>query len=174
MNGSSDPPAEEQPADQAPTSGQSLPIPAAAGAVPHRGRLFGIDFGTKRIGIAICDDDQRIASPIENYSLLRPEADAIRLRTLAAEYRIVGMIVGLPLHMGGEEGQKAREARRFGAWAAGATNLPLAFWDERLTSALAEDYLRMAELSPKKRKLRLDKVAAQIMLQSYLESRANS
>jgi putative Holliday junction resolvase len=170
MNGSSDPPAEEQPGDRAPSSGQGPPNPAAADAVPRRGRLFGIDFG----GIAICDDDQRIASPIENYSLLRPEADATRLRTLATEYRIVGMVVGLPLHMGGEEGQKAREARRFGAWAAKATGLPLGFWDERLTSALAEDYLRMAELSPKKRKLRLDKVAAQIMLQSYLESRAKS
>jgi len=73
--------------------------------------------------------------------------------------------------MGGEEGQKAREARNFGAWAASATALPVAFWDERLTSAMAEEHLLSANLSSKKRKMRLDKVAAQLMLQSFLESR---
>jgi putative Holliday junction resolvase len=93
------------------------------------------------------------------------------LQNVAREYRVVGLVVGLPLHMGGEEGQKAREARRFGAWAASATTLPLMFWDERLTSALAEEYLISAQMSRKKRKTRIDKVAAQIMLQSYLESR---
>jgi putative holliday junction resolvase len=139
--------------------------------IPGRGRLLGLDFGTRRVGIAVCDDEQRIASPLEIYTRSRAQADALRLQTLVREYRIVGLIVGLPLHMGGEEGQKAREARRFGAWAASAVDLPLAFWDERLTSATAEDYLVSAQLSRKKRKTRLDKVAAQIMLQSYLESR---
>jgi putative holliday junction resolvase len=139
--------------------------------VPPRGRLLGLDFGTRRVGVAVSDDEQRIASPLEIYTRSRPEADAVHLQNIAREYRIVGLIVGLPLHMGGEEGQKAREARRFGAWAVSATTLPLAFWDERLTSATAEEYLLSANLSRKKRKTRIDKVAAQIMLQSYLESR---
>jgi len=171
MSGSCEANAEEGPAEENRQPQQRTPSRSEGDLVPRRGRLMGLDFGTRRIGIALCDDDQRIASPLENYSRLRPEADALRLKTLAGEYRAVGLVVGLPLHMGGEEGQKAREARRFGAWAANATALPLTFWDERLTSSLAEEYLRSAQLSPKKRKMRLDKVAAQIMLQSYLESR---
>ncbi len=141
-----------------------------AHSLPRRGSLMGIDFGTRRIGIAVSDDEQRVASPLENYTRAEREADAQRLKRVAEEYRIRGLVVGLPLHMGGEEGQKAREARRFGFWAASVTGLPLAFWDERLTSALADEFLRSAQLSPKKRKERLDKVAAQIMLQSYLDS----
>jgi putative Holliday junction resolvase len=137
----------------------------AADVFPVRGRLLGLDFGTKRVGIAVCDDEQRIASPLEIYTRSRPELDAGHLQHVAREYRVVGLVVGLPLHMGGEEGQKAREARRFGAWAASATTLPLTFWDERLTSAAAEEYLISARLSRKKRKTRIDKVAAQIMLQ---------
>src|SRR5262249_22590677 len=129
------------------------------------------DFGTKRVGIAVSDDEQRIASPLEIYTRSRPELDAIRLKNVAREYRIVGLVVGLPLHMGGEKGQKARGAPPFGAWATSRTSLPLAFWDERLTSATAEEYLLAAEMTRKQRKTRLDKVAAQIMLQSYLESR---
>lgn len=176
MSGSSESNAEEGPAEHdrppqhKPLSREPLSR-VEDDLIPRRGRLLGLDFGTRRIGIAVCDEDQRIASPLENYNRSRPEVDALRLKALAGEYRVVGVVVGLPLHMGGEEGQKAREARRFGAWAASATALPLAFWDERLTSVLAEDYLRSAQLSPKKRKMRLDKVAAQIMLQSYLESR---
>jgi putative Holliday junction resolvase len=171
MSGSCEPNAEEGPAEHERPPQPQTPSRAEGDLVPRRGRLMGLDFGTRRIGIALCDEDQRIASPLENYSRSRPEVDALRLKTLAGEYRVVGVVVGLPLHMGGEEGQKAREARRFGAWAASATALPLAFWDERLTSSQAEEYLRSAQLSPKKRKMRLDKVAAQIMLQSYLESR---
>jgi putative Holliday junction resolvase len=139
--------------------------------LPRRGRLVGLDFGTRRIGVAISDDEQRIASPLENYDRVRPDLDGRRLHTIADEYRATGIVVGLPLHMGGEEGQKAHEAREFGAWVANATGLPVAFWDERLTSALAEEFLQAAQLTKKKRQRRLDMVAAQIMLQSYLDSR---
>ncbi len=140
--------------------------------LPRRGRLIGLDFGARRIGIAVSDDEQRIACPLENYNRSRREIDAQRLRAVAGECRATGLVVGLPLHMGGEEGQKAAEARRFGAWAAAMTGLPVAFWDERLTSATAEEILMAAGLSAKKRKARIDKLAAQIMLQSYLDSRA--
>jgi len=139
--------------------------------LPSRGRLLGLDYGTRRLGIAVSDDDQRVACPLENYSRSNRDADARQLSNLAREYGIVGLVVGLPLHMGGEEGIKAREARNFGAWAAAATGLPVGYWDERLSSYLADEMMREAQLSPKKRKARLDKVAAQIMLQSYLDSR---
>jgi putative Holliday junction resolvase len=142
-------------------------------SLPHRGRLLGLDYGTRRIGLALCDDEQRIASPLENYDRRRPALDAEHLAEAARENRVVGLVVGLPLHMGGEEGQKANEARRFGSWAAAALGLPLDFWDERLTSYLAQELMRDAGLSRKKQKSRLDKVAAQLMLQSYLDSRTN-
>ena len=115
MSGSCEPNAEEGPAEHERPPQPQTPSRAEGDLVPRRGRLMGLDFGTRRIGIALCDEDQRIASPLENYSRSRPEVDALRLKTLAGEYRVVGVVVGLPLHMGGEEGQKAREARRFGA-----------------------------------------------------------
>jgi len=164
MNGSSEPDAVSEKIVPAETGAQCRDL-------PRHGRLLGLDFGTRRIGIAVSDEEQKFASPLENYSRSQREADARRLQAVAEEYRAAGLVVGLPLHMGGEEGQKAGEARRFGAWAASVTSLPVTFWDERLTTSLAEEYLRAAQLSPKKRKLRLDKVAAQIMLQSFLDSR---
>jgi putative Holliday junction resolvase len=85
----------------------------------------------------------------------------------------VGLLVGLPLHTGGEEGIKAKEARAFGQWLGEATGLPVEFWDERCTTAAAEDSLREAGLSHRKRKDRRDRVAAQIILQSYLDSRTS-
>ena len=166
MSGSSEPDPARRPAADA--EGAAIVV------VPRRGRLLGLDYGTRRIGIAVTDDEQNISSPLENYTRIRPELDGQCLKNLAGEYRVVGLVVGLPLHMGGEEGQKAREARNFGKWVASATALPLAFWDERLTSAVAEEHLLAAKLTSKKRKERLDKVAAQIMLQSYLESRRQS
>ena len=92
------------------------------------------------------------------------------MKRLATEYEAVGLIVGLPVHMSGDEGTKAREARVFGEWAGRACGLPVVYWDERYSSAMAELYLQQAEVSPKKQKQRLDKVAAQVMLQTFLDS----
>ena len=163
MNGSCEPPA-------TPRAPKTEPTAQSDSAFPSRGRLLGLDYGTRRVGVAVSDDDRRIASPLENYNRVRPEADARYLQRVVEDYRPVGLVVGLPLHMSGEEGEKAKEARRFGAWAAKVTGLPVVFWDERLTSALADDFLRSAEMSAKQRKARLDKVAAQIMLQAYLDA----
>jgi putative holliday junction resolvase len=139
--------------------------------IPVRGRLLGLDFGTVRVGLAVSDEEQRLALPLETYTRRDRQRDAQHLIAVLGDYHIVGLIVGLPLHMGGEEGQKAGEARRFGAWARSVTALPTAFWDERLSTSLADEHLMAARLSPKKRKLLRDKIAAQIMLQSYLDSR---
>src|SRR5206468_3720973 len=92
------------------------------------------------------------------------------LVNLAAEERIVGFVVGLPVHLSGEESQKSHEARQFGKWVKEITGLPTAFFDERFTSAHAEALLMQAELTKKRRKERLDKLAAQILLAAYLES----
>jgi putative holliday junction resolvase len=159
----------DSPSERVAHSGGDQPRSVSVAAIPERGRLLGLDFGARRIGIAVCDVEQRFASPLENYPRSRPQTDAVHLEAVARGQEAVGLVVGLPLHMGGEEGQSAHAARRFGKWAASVTGLPHAFWDERLSSALADEYMRDAGLSPKKRKLRRDKVAAQIMLQSYLD-----
>jgi putative Holliday junction resolvase len=148
-------------------SATDAPVPT----VPRRGCLLGLDFGTRRVGFAVSDEEQRLAVPLETYSRRTLDEDARHLTAVIGDYRIVGLVIGLPLHMGGEEGQKAGEARLFGSWAGTASGLPIAFWDERLTTAQADEHLAAARLSPKKRKLLRDKIAAQIMLQSYLDSR---
>jgi putative holliday junction resolvase len=138
---------------------------------PRNGRLLGVDFGTVRVGLAVSDPDGIIASPLETYARRDAVRDAAFVTGIVRAERIVGLVVGLPLHTGGEEGIKAREARDYGAWLAEATGLPVVFWDERCTTAAADDALRGAGLSHGKRKDRRDRVAAQIILQSYLDSR---
>jgi putative holliday junction resolvase len=139
-------------------------------ALPRTGRLAAIDYGSVRIGVAITDQEQRLASPLENYTRRGQEADARWLKELAASERIVGFVVGLPVHMSGKESQKSREARQFGQWLGELTNLPVRYFDERYTSAQAEALLMDAELTKKRRKERLDKLAAQILLATYIES----
>lgn len=136
------------------------------------GRIAGIDLGTVRIGIALSDPDRSIASPYENYTRRGAKADAGRFRQLAAEAEVTLWVVGLPVHLDGREGEKATEARQFGKWLAEKTGVPVEFFDERLTSAEAEQLLLGARISRKRRRQRTDMVAAQIILSAYLESRA--
>ena len=89
---------------------------------------------------------------------------------VAREHRAVGLVVGLPLHADGQESDKSREARVFGAWISKVIGLPVVFWDERFTTALAEDALLAAGLTNKKRRDRRDRVAAQMILQTYVEA----
>lgn len=135
-----------------------------------QGRIAGIDYGTKRIGIAVTDRRQTLASPLENYNRSGAEADARRFKRLVAEEEIKLFVVGLPVHTSGHESQKSREARKFGDWLAQLTGVPVEYFDERYTSAEAEQHLLAAELTSKRRKQRLDMLAAQIMLAAYLES----
>lgn len=159
------------PAADAKAAGQPQAAKAAATAsFPATGRLLGLDYGTKRIGVAVTNDEQTIACPLDNRTRQSAEQDGLYLQKIARDYDAVGLVVGLPVHMSGDEGQKAGEARRFGAWAGKVTGLPVRFHDERFTSLIAEQHLIGAELSSKKRKARLDKVAAQILLQSYLDA----
>ncbi len=132
-------------------------------------RIAGIDYGTKRIGIAITDPAQSIASPLETYARRDDTQDAARFRRLVEEERIARFVVGLPVHLDGRESQKSTEARRFGAWLAEVTGRQVEFFDERFTTHEAEIYLSGAKLTKKKRQARLDKLAAQIMLTAYLE-----
>ncbi|MCX7701764.1 MAG: Holliday junction resolvase RuvX [Gemmataceae bacterium] len=134
------------------------------------GRLLGVDYGQVRVGLAICDSEQRIASPLTIYKRRDPATDADFFRQLATREEVSGIVVGLPVHMSGDEGGKAKEARAFGEWLAQITGLPVAYWDERFSTLTAEEHLRQAGLSYQRRRERLDKVAAQIILQSYLDA----
>jgi putative Holliday junction resolvase len=134
--------------------------------------LIGVDYGTVRIGLAVCDPDRLIASPLETYTRRDPESDAVYFQNLARVENAVGFIIGLPLMtLTGDEGAKAKECREFGAWLTSVTGLPVEYQDERYTSSAAEDALWTAGLTHKKRKDRRDRVAAQLILQSFLESR---
>jgi putative Holliday junction resolvase len=138
--------------------------------IARTGRLAAIDFGTVRLGVAITDPEQRLASPLENYTRRGLDADARWIIELVGQERIVGFVIGLPVHASGNESQKSREARQFGQWVAATTKIPVRFFDERYTTAHAESLLAEAELTKKRRKERLDKLAAQILLTAYLES----
>ncbi len=138
-------------------------------AVPP-GRLAGVDYGSVRIGIALSDPEQRLASPFENYTRRGAAADAIFFRRLAADERIAQFVVGLPIHLDGRESEKSTEARKFGVWLHETTGVEVVYFDERFTTNEAERSLAAAHLTKKKRKARLDKLAAQILFSAYLEA----
>jgi putative Holliday junction resolvase len=134
------------------------------------GKLLGVDFGHVRIGLAVSDPDRKFAFPLATYERQNAEQDAEYFRAVIAEEVIVKLVVGLPLHLNGREGHKAIEARAFGAWLTQVTGLQVVFWDERFTTVEAESALWSAGMTNKRRKARRDRVAAQILLQSYLEA----
>ena len=138
--------------------------------LPSTGRVAGIDFGTVRIGIAVSDPGRLIATPIENYTRSGIDTDARRFRRLVEEEEIVLFVVGLPLHISGDESAMSIEARQFGQWITETTDMPVVYHDERLTSFEAEEMLLSAELSSKKRKKRLDMLAAQRILAGWIDS----
>ena len=144
------------------------------GEFPLHGRIAAVDFGQVRIGLAITDPNRSLASPLANYTRRGEAADAKYFCQLVQDERLVGFVVGLPLHMSGDESQKSTEARAFGAWLALQTDCPVVFHDERFSSLAADALMGEADLSPKQRKKRRDMLAAQVILTSFLESAENS
>ena len=134
------------------------------------GRIAGVDFGTVRVGIAITDSQQKIASPFDLYQRQGKDQEAKYFCDLVASEQIALWVVGLPIHTSGSESKKSREARDFGAWLEATTGIPTTYFDERFTSQFADELLKESAMSGKKRKQRRDKIAAQIILASFLES----
>jgi putative Holliday junction resolvase len=135
-----------------------------------KGRILAIDPGKVRIGLAICDADRTIASPLAQYTRRDAAQDAKYFKTLVAEEKVGSILIGLPVYMSGDEGPQAKVARAFGKLVEEWTTLPVRYWDERYTTRFAETMLWDAGLTHKKRKERRDQVAAQILLASYLEA----
>jgi putative Holliday junction resolvase len=134
------------------------------------GRVAGIDFGTVRIGIALSDRDRIIASPYETYVRKSLKQDALYFRRFVTEEEVERFVLGMPIHLNGNLGEKAKEVFQFGCWLAETTGIETDYIDERYTSVEAERFLREAKLTNKKRKERRDKVAAQMILSAYIES----
>jgi len=133
-------------------------------------KLLGIDHGKARIGLAISDPDRKIAFPLATHHRTNRDQDAAYFRKVIADEGVGGLVVGLPIHLNGNEGQAAAAVREFGAWLGELTGLPLVYWDERFTTVEAEAALWDAGLTHKKRKERRDRVAAQMLLQAYLDA----
>jgi putative Holliday junction resolvase len=150
-----------------------LPLIEAASHFPPRGVLMGIDLGTKTIGVAGSDPDRRLAAGIETIARKNFSTDAQRLLALAAERSAVGFVLGLPINMDGSEGPRAQSTRAFARNLGKLTDLPIAFWDERLSTAAVERQLIEADVSRKKRAAVIDQHAAVFILQGALDRLAH-
>jgi putative Holliday junction resolvase len=145
---------------------------------PETGRIAAVDYGTVRIGIAVCDPDRILASPVEVYQVRDQKRDAEYFQSLAKQEHLAGFVVGLPLHCDGGESQKSKECREFARWLSDQTMLPVRLFDERFSTAAAKERLsgvrgardRPQRLSRQKKKKQLDAVAALVLLESFLEA----
>jgi putative pre-16S rRNA nuclease len=146
-----------------------LSLADAAAVLPPRGVLIGLDLGSKTIGVAASDPDRRVAAPVETISRKRFNLDAVRILELAAERRAAGLVLGLPINMDGSEGPRAQSTRAFARNLARLTEMPIALWDERLSTAAVERALIAADASRAKRKAVIDQHAAAYILQGALD-----
>jgi putative pre-16S rRNA nuclease len=140
-----------------------------AAFLPARGALIGLDLGTKTIGVASSDPDRKLAAGIETIARKNFTADAKHLLALAAERAAAGFVLGLPVNMDGSEGPRAQSTRAFARNFAKLTELPIALWDERLSTAAVERELIAADVSRKKRAAVIDQHAAAYILQGALD-----
>ena len=135
--------------------------------LPNSGRLLALDVGEKRLGLAVCDEMQTLASPLMVLVRRSKDEDAERLRRVVGEQVAVGLVVGHPLNADGSAGKQARQAARYGHRLANAVGLPVVLWDEYGSSQEAAE--RLAHTSKSRRRAPLDAEAAAVILQDYLD-----
>jgi len=133
-------------------------------------RMMGLDLGEKTIGVAVSDELGWTAQPHGTLQRGTPGQDLGALRRLVEELHVSKIIVGLPKHMKGTMGSRAREAAAFAEEIGAALQVPVVLWDERLSTVAANRVLLEADLSRRQRKAQVDKIAAALILQSYLDS----
>ncbi len=131
---------------------------------------MALDLGKRRIGLALSDQLGITAQGLETLQRTNIRSDLAQLARIISEYNVARILIGNPLHMSGQEGRQAEHARDFGARLQAATGLPVEFWDERLTTVEAQRVLRQSGISIEKRAKAVDRLAAVILLESYLDS----
>src|SRR5262249_49462068 len=146
-----------------------LPLVEVAQHLPARGALIGLDLGTKTIGVAASDPDRRLAAAVETIARQNFSADASRLLTLTAERNAAAFVPGPPINMDGSEGPRAQSPRAFARNLARLTELPIALWDERLSTAAVERELIAADVTRARRAKVIDQHAAVFILQGALD-----
>lgn len=146
---------------------------ASPGEIPEQGRVAAVDYGRRRMGLAVCDRERILASPLTVRQPGRNQRqEATFFQQLVRDEELVGFVVGLPLHADGRESEMSGETRRFAEWLTTATRVPVELQDERYTSAAAAGRLAGVGLSRGSKKARSDAVAAQIMLETWMARRA--
>ena len=148
-------------------------IEAFAASLPAGRGLLGLDLGTKTIGVAVSDRLRGVATPLETVRRRRFGLDAARMLEIAAGRELCGVVLGLPRNMDGSEGPRAQSTRAFARNLSGVTALPIAFWDERLSTVAAERALLEADTSRRRRSQIIDSVAAAYILQGVLDRLRN-
>lgn len=141
-------------------------------ALPATGPLAGLDLGEKTIGVAISDLRRVVATPLETVRRKKFTADAARLLDIAKARGLAGFVLGLPLNMNGTEGPRCQSTRAFARNLAALSDLPIGFWDERLSTVAAERALLDFDTSRGKRAQVIDHVAAGFILQGFLDRMA--
>jgi len=136
------------------------------------GRILAIDYGTRRMGLAVSDPLGITAQGLETLQRKNKRSDFARLERLLREYRVREIVLGNPLRMSGEEGAQSQKVAEFAEELRRRFSIPVHLWDERLTSAEANRVLREAELSIEKRAQAVDRMAAALILQSWMQSRS--
>ncbi|GHA12453.1 putative pre-16S rRNA nuclease [Devosia pacifica] len=137
--------------------------------LPAAGKLLGLDLGTKTIGVAVSDALRYSATPLETIKRIKFSKDAERLLAILEETKSVGIVLGMPLNMDGSEGPRAQSTRAFARNLAQKTSLPLAFWDERLSTSAVTRMMIEADLRRDRRAEVVDKLAASYILQGALD-----
>jgi len=135
-------------------------------------RILGLDIGSKRIGVAVSDELGYTAQPVETIQSKGMEADLDRIATLVRQFNAEEIVVGLPLNMNGTEGPEAKKVRMLIEKIAAKIDIPVREWDERLSTVAAERTLLEADMSRSKRRKVIDRIAAVLILQGYLDSRS--
>ncbi len=134
-------------------------------------RILGLDFGDRRIGIAISDKLLLTAQALGCYHVRGQKKDAIYFKNLVQQYEIGEIVIGLPLRMDGTQGTRVEKTKKFASWLEKTLKLPVVFWDERLTTRQALQVLGEEKGMASKKKRFKDQVSAALILSCYLESR---
>lgn len=146
-----------------------FPIEELPSKLQPGARLLGFDLGTKTIGLALSDVTRVIATPYETVRRTKFTVDAKTVAAIAAKEGVGGLVIGLPLNLDGSEGPRAQATRAFARNLAPHLDLPMAFWDERLSTAAVERHLIEADASRKRRAEVIDRMAAAYILQGALD-----